>query len=110
MAAVGRWLLVREHGRVFVSTMPPARWRLMPGLDHIAGDGAHRRVFVLTDSLVPGLLDENLNNLWLNASPLRIDPGSYFEQAVFRDSTAYVAEGHGSIHEVRGGKSRVVRP
>ena len=34
----------------------------MPGLDHIAGDGGHRRVFVLTDSLVPGLLDENLKS------------------------------------------------
>ena len=110
MAVAGTRLLVREHGRVFVSTMPPGRWRLMPGLDHIAGDGAHRRVFVLTDSLVPRLLDENLNNVWPNASPLPISATSYFEQAVFRDSIAYVTEGHGSIHEVRGGKSRVVRP
>ncbi|HJU67559.1 MAG TPA: hypothetical protein VJ650_04855, partial [Gemmatimonadaceae bacterium] len=109
LATVGEWLLLREHGRVFVTPINTIRWRPLPDLTDIAPDPAGKRVFALRDSLVPALLDEDLNNLWPGAHALELATYSYLEQLVFRNSIGYVTEGHGSIHEIRDGRARVVR-
>ena len=111
IATIGDWLLVREHGRVFVTPAASIHWRALPGIRDIASEPGGEGVFVLTDSLQPALLDKDLHTVWKGAPlPIPIEHPSRVKQVVFRGGRGYVTESFGAIHEVRNGKARVVRP
>lgn len=110
IATIGAALVVREHGQVFASHVDRIRWRLLPGLAAIASEPGGTEVFALVDSLRPALLDKNLAVAWRSDRRLPLEPGSYIEQPVFRGGIGYVAEGPGSIHQIRNRTLRVLRP
>ena len=110
IAVAGSWLLVNEHGKVFASPATDIHWKLLPGLHDVASSPGVDTVFVLMNALEPALLDKDLHTVWRSSQSLPIkDPGEV-EQVVFREGIGYVSEGDGSVHEIRNGRLRVVRP
>ena len=110
MATVGSQILVREHGRVFVSTTTSIRWRPLAHADHIASEVGGGHVFVLSDSLLPSLLNRDLSVIWQGDRPLQIrDPGDV-EQVLVHNGVGFVSESRGAVHEIREGSARVVSP
>ena len=107
VATAGDWLIVREHGKVFVSPGGEIRWRPLPGVSHIASEVGGENIFVLTDSLHPAFIDRNLRTTW-QGTRLPIDDPTDIEQVLVRRGVAYVSE-VGAIHEIRRGSQRVVR-
>jgi len=110
IATIGRWLLVREHGRVFASTDSLTHWQSIEGIGAIASEPGGIAVFALADSLRPELLDANLRVAWKSTVGLPIESGSYIEQPIYRNGVGYVAEGFGSVYQIRRGALRVLRP
>jgi len=108
LATIGTRLVVREHGDVFASAVDPIRWRPLPGVEAIASERGGSHVFVLTDSLRPALMDKDLRVEW--RSDRRLQVAGYIEEPVFQGDIGYVTEGHGSIHQIRNERLRVLRP
>lgn len=108
MATVGSWILVREHGRVFVSPADEVRWRALPDVRHVASELGGRHAFILFQSLRPALLNEDLAVVWEGGEPLQVrDPGSV-EQVLLRNGAGFVSETRGAVHEIRNGTVRVL--
>lgn len=110
IATIGNNLVVREHGAVFASPVNPIRWRPLADFKAVASEPLGRHIFALTDSLYPALLDRDLRVEWRSDRRLPLGPGSYLESPVFRGDIGYVAEGQGSIHQVRNRALQVLRP
>lgn len=106
LVTVGRWLVVREHGKVFVSPADAVRWRLMPRADWIAGDRSGNALFVVHDSLGTELLDRELRPVWSTAARLPVPQGDYIDAVDARADIGYVVTGHGLLFEVREGRIR----
>ncbi len=110
MATVGSRILVREHGSVFVSQATSINWRPLPHVDHIASEVGGGHVFVLSDSLLPSLLNRDLGVIWRGDRPLPIRDASDVEQVLVHDGVSFVSESRGAVHEIREGSARAVRP
>lgn len=110
MATLGSRILVREHGRVFVSQAVPIRWRPLAHVAHIASEVGGGHVFVLSDSLVPSLLNRDLDVIWQGDHALQSDNPGDVEQVIVHNGIGYVSESHGAVHEIRDGVARVVSP
>lgn len=110
IATLGSALIVREHGRVFARDTREVRWRPLPGIEAIASETGGTTVFVLLDSLRPALLDSRLRVRWRSDRELTLEGGSYLKDPVLHRGVGYIAEGYGSIHQVRDGALRVLRP
>lgn len=110
IATISTALVVREHGRVFASEVNPVRWRLLEGVESIASELGGTHLFVLVDSFLPTLLDEDLRVEWRSDHRLPLETGSYIEAPVFRGDIGYIPEGPGSIHQMRRKTLRVLRP
>lgn len=108
IAVIGTWLLVREHGRVFVTAESRIDWRPLEGIEAIASEPDGDQVFVLLDSLRPALLEKDLRVAW--QSDRRLPVGGYIEEPIFGNGVGYVPEGGGAIHEIRNRTLRVIRP
>jgi hypothetical protein len=108
MATVGSRILVREHGRVFVSETTSIKWRPLAHADHIASELGGGHVFVLSDSLLPSLLDRDLGVLWQGDRPLQVRDVSDVEQVLVHEGVGFVSESGGSVHEIREGSARVL--
>jgi hypothetical protein len=109
LATVGSWVLVREHGKVFVSSAEQIRWRPMAGVDRIASEVGGDHVFILSDSLVPALLNQHLERVWQGDHPLVTREPGDVEQIRVHDGVGFVSETQGAVHEVRDGVERVIR-
>jgi hypothetical protein len=110
IATLASSLIVREHGRVFARDVRDARWRPLPDIQAIASEVGGTVVFALLDSLRPALLDNRLRVQWRSDRELALEVGSYLKDPVFQGGVGYIAEGYGSIHEIRDRTLRVVRP
>ncbi|MDB4907997.1 MAG: Carboxypeptidase regulatory-like protein [Gemmatimonadetes bacterium] len=110
VATLGRFLVVREHGRVFASASRPIRWRLLGDVEAIAGRPGCSHLFALVDSLRPAFFNSDLALEWRSDRRLPVAKGSYLEDPVSHCDVAYVAEGPGSIHGIRRNAMRVIRP
>jgi hypothetical protein len=110
MATVGSRILVREHGRVFVTRTTSIRWRPLEHADHIASEVGGEHVFVLSDSLLPSLLNRDLGVIWRSNRPLPLREASDVEQVLVHDGVGFVSESGGAVHEIRDGMARVVSP
>jgi hypothetical protein len=110
IATVDTLLLVREHGKVFVTSARTIRWRSLPGLDHIASEPGSDFLFVLSDSLDASLLDAGLRQVWRGTRPLAEAALADVEQVKWRRNAGYVSMGRGSLHEIRDGRIRTLTP
>jgi len=110
LATVGSRILIREHGRVFVSQGAPIRWHPLAHADHIASEVGGGHVFVLSDSLVPSLLNRDLDVIWQGDHALQIDDPSNVEQVIVHNGIGYVSASRGAVYEIRRGVARVVSP
>lgn len=108
LVSVGRWLVVREHGKVFVSPADTVRWRLMPRADWIAGDRSGTALFVVHDSLEAALLDRDLNPVWTTVERLAVPQGDYLDAVDAHAGAGYVVTGHGLLFEIREGRIRSI--
>lgn len=108
IATVGPWILVREHGRVFVSPTAEIRWRAMPDVVRVASEPGGQNVFVLRASHRPALLDEDLRPVWEGARPLRLRSTQDIEQVLVHRGVGFVSETWGAVHEVTNGSERVL--
>lgn len=108
IATVGRWIVVREHGSVFASPADRIAWRALPAVTHVASEPGGAHAFVLVDSLVPALLDGQLQIVQRADRPLSVKERGDIEQVMMRNGVGYVSES-GSVHEFRAGRIRVIR-
>jgi photosystem II stability/assembly factor-like uncharacterized protein len=102
IATVGRWLVVREFGRVFATPTATVHWHAMPSIDRVASERGQSQVFVLMDSLRPAVLDSDLHSTWHAPSPLALhDQG--IEQVLIANGRGYVSTSYGHVIEARPG-------
>jgi photosystem II stability/assembly factor-like uncharacterized protein len=110
IATVGRWLVVREYGKVFVTSRDTVRWRPLEEIDRIASDPVRDRLFVLTDSQHAAMLDAELRSIWRTEDHVPRARPTNVENLLARDGVGLVLMGRGEIYEARDGELRLVRP
>jgi hypothetical protein len=98
LATVGRWLVVCEAGHVFARRLDAARWKPLPGIEHVASERGGGHLFALTDSLRPEMLDSSLHVAWRAAASMDIEPGD-LEQVLMRNGAGYVSLTHRNVLE-----------
>lgn len=108
IAPVGKWLLVREYGNVFVSSVDSIAWRPRKDLDRVATDRHRDQLFALTDALQAAMLDRDLNLIWRTEGRVPDTRDDYVNKLLARDGIGYVSMGHGQVYEARDGRLTLV--
>ena len=85
IAMVGRWLVVREYGSVFVSSAVTIQWRPLPGVDHVTTDRVRDQLFALTPSRQAAMLDSSLSTIWKTTERIPDSEPSDVEVVAARD-------------------------
>ena len=110
IATVGKWLLVREYGAVFVSRADTIHWARLDGVEYVAPDLARDQLFVLTDSLRAATLDRDLGVLWQSEDRIPYSWPTNIEKVLARDGVGFVCMSRGAVYEARAGLLSEVRP
>ena len=108
IATVGPWLVVREYGKVFVTSQDSIHWRRLPDLTDIAADRERDQLFALDAHRAPEMLDAKLAVIWkCHAEIVKPDD---IDGILAGDGVGYVFTGHGAIYEARDGTLRMRPP
>lgn len=110
IAVVGRWLVVREYGKVFVSATDSIHWRAFKDVNRFAADRERDQLFVLTSSMQPMMLDRDFAMVWQCTGHVPSSFATDVEQLVAHDGVGYVSMLHGEVYQAQLGKFRVQRP
>ena len=104
LVAVGDWLVVREHGRVFSARRPQLEWRAHPEWDYVAGDPGRRSLLVLLRSGHVTLLDAALQPRWTTTARVEIPRRDGVEHLVLQGDVGYAVLGDGALYRVHAGR------
>lgn len=110
IAVVGRWLIVREYGKVFVSAADSIHWRAFSDVNRFAADRERDQLFVLTSTMQPMMLDHEFAMVWQCTGHVPSSFAKDVEQLVAHDGVGYVSTSHGEVYQAQPGKFRVQRP
>jgi hypothetical protein len=110
IATVGKWLLVREYGAVFVSRADTIHWARLDGVEYVAPDLSRDQLFVLTDSLRAATLDRDLGVLWQSEDRIPYSWPTNIEKVLARDGVGFVCMSRGAVYEARAGLLSEVWP
>jgi hypothetical protein len=109
IATVGKWIIVREAGRVFASPRDDIRWHALPSVMRVASERGAPRVFALVDSLRPAMLDADLKVEWQASSDLASRGQKGVEQVLMANGHGFIST-DGSIFEAGPGIDLLMIP